>query len=213
MNEFENLLNHIKLDKLIGYLMYGTEDAIIERGESYQDRLKAAYEKLINSLEQIFPTADRQKEDLSRAVMDFSIIHNEVYLEMGLLIGFQLCQNMNKAYQNLKKEDIENILNRKEQSNTAGKEHPLLDTLFEIRISTALEDVLNEDPEYLETRKQVKKEYQKLEDCHLSSVQMEGVDNLVSAANSSGAAYGRTSYRQGFQDGIKLVSELERICA
>lgn len=37
------------------------------------------------------------------------------------------------------------------------------------------------------------------------------VDKAISAANASGAAYGATAYRQGFYDGIELVSEVTRI--
>ena len=37
------------------------------------------------------------------------------------------------------------------------------------------------------------------------------VDKAISAANASGAAYGATAYRQGFYDGITLMSEVKRI--
>ena len=37
------------------------------------------------------------------------------------------------------------------------------------------------------------------------------VDKAISATNASGAAYGATAYRQGFYDGVELVSEINRI--
>ena len=37
------------------------------------------------------------------------------------------------------------------------------------------------------------------------------VDRAISATNASGAAYGATAYKQGLYDGIKLMSEVNRI--
>lgn len=37
------------------------------------------------------------------------------------------------------------------------------------------------------------------------------VDKALSATNASGAAYGATAYKQGLYDGIKLMSEVNRI--
>lgn len=45
----------------------------------------------------------------------------------------------------------------------------------------------------------------------MSREQNKVVDKAISAANASGAAYGAVAYRQGFNDGIKLMSEVEQV--
>ena len=46
---------------------------------------------------------------------------------------------------------------------------------------------------------------------NLNKKQSKQVNKLIDAVNQSGAAYGDAAYRQGLQDGIKLVSELSQI--
>lgn len=44
--------------------------------------------------------------------MDFSITHNEVYLKMGLIIGFQLFKNMEQKNQNIDLAGMQAIINK-----------------------------------------------------------------------------------------------------
>lgn len=90
-------------------------------------------------------------------------------------------------------------------------ENSLLENLFDIQISTDLEEVLKEDAEYRETRKQIDKTFKKLKKLELSRKQMLIIDRVVSATNANGSVYGRMAYRKGFQDGIKLLSELMQL--
>lgn len=43
----------------------------------------------------------------------------------------------------------------------------------------------------------------------LTKGQMKAVDRAISAANASGAEYGKVAYNEGFYDGLKLISELK----
>lgn len=90
-------------------------------------------------------------------------------------------------------------------------ENSLLENLFDIQISTDLEEALKEDAEYRGTRKQIDKTFKKLKKLELSRKQMLIIDRVVSATNANGSVYGRMAYRKGFQDGIKLLSELMQL--
>lgn len=90
-------------------------------------------------------------------------------------------------------------------------EDNLIDILTKERINNALEDKLRLASCYLEAGNEQRKTSDKLDKIKLSKKQMKAVDRAISAANASGAAYGRVAYKQGFQDGIKLISELKQL--
>lgn len=92
----------------------------------------------------------------------------------------------------------------------ARKEN-LLDILMEERIHKDLEKALNDNELYQSAQKEVDEAINELEEAGLSREQNKVVDKAISAANASGAAYGATAYRQGFYDGIKLMSEVEQV--
>lgn len=87
----------------------------------------------------------------------------------------------------------------------------LLDILIEERIHKGLEKALNDNELYQSAQKEVDEAINELENAGLSREQNKVVDKAISAANASGAAYGATAYRQGFYDGIALLSEVKRI--
>ena len=87
----------------------------------------------------------------------------------------------------------------------------LLDILMEERIHKGLEKALNDTELYQSAQKEVDDAINELEQAGLSQEQNKVVDKAISAANASGAAYGTAAYRQGFCDGVELVSEINRI--
>ena len=91
------------------------------------------------------------------------------------------------------------------------REENLLDILAEERIHTVLQDSLNEDELYQSAEKEVDETLKELQKAGLSREQNKVVDKALSATNASGAAYGATAYKQGLYDGIKLMSEVNRI--
>lgn len=92
-----------------------------------------------------------------------------------------------------------------------AKNESLLDILMEERIHKGLEKALNDNELYQSAQKEVDGAITELEKAGLSREQNKVVDKAISAANASGAAYGATAYRQGFYDGITLMSEVKRI--
>ena len=87
----------------------------------------------------------------------------------------------------------------------------LLDILMEERIHKGLEKVLNDNEFYQSAQKEVDEAISELEKAGLSREQNKVVDKAISATNASGAAYGATAYKQGFYDGIILMSEVNQI--
>lgn len=87
----------------------------------------------------------------------------------------------------------------------------LLDILMEERIHKGLEKALNDNELYQSAQKEVDEAINELEKVGLSREQNKVVDRAISAVNASGAAYGAIAYRQGFYDGVELVSEINRI--
>ena len=87
----------------------------------------------------------------------------------------------------------------------------LLDILMEERIHKGLEKALNDNELYQSAQKEVDEAISELEKAGLNREQNKVVDRAISAANSSGAAYGATAYKQGFYDGVGLMSEVNQI--
>ena len=91
------------------------------------------------------------------------------------------------------------------------REENLLDILAKERIHTVLQDALDKDELYQSAEKEVDETLNELQKAGLSREQNKVVDKALSATNASGAAYGATAYKQGLYDGIKLMSEVNRI--
>lgn len=105
-----------------------------------------------------------------------------------------------------------NINNRRGRAfDMDTRKENLLDILMEERIHKGLEKVLDDNELYQSAQRDVDEAINELEEAGLSREQNKVVDKAISAANASGAAYGATAYRQGFYDGIELVSEVTRI--
>ena len=64
---------------------------------------------------------------------------------------------------------------------------------------------------YQASQKEIDGAINELEKAGLSREQNKVVDKVLSATNAGGAAYGATAYKQGFYDGIKLMSEINQI--
>lgn len=212
MSEFSDMLERIKIDEAIAYLMYGSESTV-EHSGTYEERIKNAYDKIFGALESMFPSANRKEDDLYNAVLDFSIVHNEVYLEMGIIIGFQMYKNMEQGYMDFEVNGMEKIMKKnlsadKETEEKPKKKESILQMLFNESIKYSLETSLQTDEEYIKARKIADEALDNTEDIGLDKKQWGTVDEAVSTANALGAEYGRAAYEQGFKDSVKLLSEL-----
>lgn len=91
------------------------------------------------------------------------------------------------------------------------KAKSLLELLTHIRILKALDRAAGKDRYYRTTLKEQNKAYDELEKAGLDKKQKRIVDNALCTINANGAAYGEVAYKLGLRDGIRLVSELNKI--
>lgn len=89
------------------------------------------------------------------------------------------------------------------------KKEKLLDVLSEERLYGALEESLKGSKEHRLAEKEHHKACDELEKVGLSKKQNKAVENALSTASHCSAVYGAVAYRQGLDDGIKLMAELK----
>lgn len=88
-----------------------------------------------------------------------------------------------------------------------GKES-LLDVIVKERTDRTLDMITAKSEEYRAALKHQNDAYAVLEKAGLSKEQMLLVDDVISATNECGTAYGMAAYRLGLNDGIRLVAEI-----
>ena len=97
MTYFQEIQNRTSLNNLVSYLMTGT-DTDEEMTGSRDELLDNAYDRLFSQLEHMYAGANRDDSKLFDAVIDFAIVHQDVYFEAGILAGFQLYKQLNSGY-------------------------------------------------------------------------------------------------------------------
>ena len=87
----------------------------------------------------------------------------------------------------------------------------LLDLLVRLRTYKALDRAAEKNRYYRATLKEQDKAYDELQKAGLDREQKRIVDRALSALNANGAAYGKVAYRLGLPDGIRLMSEVNKL--
>ena len=87
----------------------------------------------------------------------------------------------------------------------------LLDLLVRLRTYKALDRAAEKNRYYRTTLKEQDKAYDELYKAGLSREQKRIVDRALSALNANGVAYGKAAYRLGLHDGIRLMSEVNKL--
>ncbi len=216
MTEFTEVLERIDLSRIAAYFLYGSEP-MSEITDSFEERINKSYHEIFDRLEELFPSADRNSEDLQDAISKLIVTHSDVYLQMGVLIGFQLYKILDQGYHNPKSAGIEKVLKNymaslknpaENKTGDAPEENSILKQIFEERKFSSLEEALNQNEGYQNARKEYQAKMDQLEQCGLSAEQKKAVDKAVSAANATGSEYGAAAYQMGFHDARKLMLEL-----
>lgn len=96
---------------------------------------------------------------------------------------------------------------RKSGKNTVS----LLEQLAKVRTSNALDKTVGKSKAYQDALKQQDKAFDILDKSVLNKKQRSIVDDAISAANHCGAVYGAVAYRLGLHDGIRLMSEVNKL--
>lgn len=201
-NELKKMLKKVNLEQVVAYLLYDT-DAENKNEEIYENKVENSYNTFFECIEKVYPFVNRNEGKLWDAVTEFASVHDEVYFEFGIIVGFRLYKNLEQGFKKLYSESKE-----KSFTNMRKKYDDLFKEFFSQRMEKALEESIRTDEKYNEARKIANMEQDKLNKIVLDKAQWQLMDNAISAANALGAEYGRAAYYQGFQDAIKLVSEL-----
>lgn len=111
MSELTGLLGKIKLENIMASLIYG-EDKEKKIFENYGKEIDNSYIEIFEKLESLYSEADRGDDKLFDAVVGFAALHDDIYFEAGVLVGFQLFKSLEQGYQKHSQGDIQSILEK-----------------------------------------------------------------------------------------------------
>ena len=106
MEDFKQILKRVNFDGMISYLMYGVSSKEKQEG-TYEERVQDAYDRIFDDLEGKFATANREDDALYDIVLKFAMALSEVYMEMGVTVGFQLFKNFESNCKNFEAPGLE----------------------------------------------------------------------------------------------------------
>lgn len=84
----------------------------------------------------------------------------------------------------------------------------MLRVICELRTDKALEEMLRTDKDYQNQKVEINRLIDRIEELGLHPKQWEAVDKALSACNDRGSEYERAAYCLGFQDAVRLGTEL-----
>lgn len=200
MSELTEMLEKIRLESLMGFLIYGT-DSGRKKFEDYEKEIEKSYDEIYGKLEYLYSEADRKDDKLVGIIIDFATLHDNIYFEAGVLVGFQLFRNLEQEYYKHGENSILNIV------SDTKKQKTVLEEMTEYRMDTALEETLKKDKKYQEVTKRISEKINKVEKNDFSDKQWKIVDDALSACNERSSEYGRAAYQQGLLDAVNLFKE------
>ncbi|GEM_PF-3065873 len=109
MSELHDMMERSMLESLMPYILYGS-DSTKERISTYEREVNSSYERFFCKLEAMFPTADRHNDEFYGTVLDFAVMHDEIFLEIGLLAGFNICKDLSEGYNALKTPEFQTMI-------------------------------------------------------------------------------------------------------
>lgn len=213
MCELLKRLKRSNLESIVSYLI----SEVGENGELYQnydEEVEHSYEELFTGIEKLYPQATRKDNRLFNILAEFTAIHDSIYFEAGLLIGFHIYGEFEDTYTRHSKNDFTALLQRLEKKKqvfpVVEKEDTdsLLEILAKQRMDTILEEVLRADSNYQKVNEQTQRKVKRIEKAGLTKAQWHIIDTALSACNERCSDYGRMAYMLGFKDGVKMFEEL-----
>lgn len=109
MSEFDNIFERIEIKELAPYFLYGGE-SIIKSTENYEQIVKKSFKKALEDLKGLCENTNEDEEKLINILFEYGGAYSNVYLQIGVLIGFQLFKVMEQDYCKSKEIGTENIL-------------------------------------------------------------------------------------------------------
>lgn len=95
MHEISDVWKRSKFNNILSYLIYvtGENEAMVE---SYDNTIDESYETLFNDIENLYMDDDREDNKHIDIMSEFACIHDDIYFEAGMLVGFQLYKDLKK---------------------------------------------------------------------------------------------------------------------
>ena len=156
MSELKELLEKVKLENIMAFMIYGA-DSRRDAFENYEKEIEKSYDEIFYRLEHLYSEADRKDDKLFDVVADFAMLHDDIYFEAGVLVGFQLFKNLEQEYQKHGEDSILNIVLKPK-----GKKS-VLEEIAGYRMDTALEETLRTDKKYQEATKRISEKVKKVD--------------------------------------------------
>lgn len=207
MHEISDVLKRSKFSNILSYLIYATgeDDTMIE---SYDSAIDESYETFFDDIESMFSDADREDNKLFDIISEFACVHDDIYFEAGMLVGFQLYKELNEKYEHHADKDITAVLQKRKQPFATDHEassSSVLESFCMHRLNTALEESLRKDKSYQKKEEEIHKAIMHIDKIGLPHNQWKIVDRALSASNARNSEYGEKAYMQGFKDVVNLI--------
>ena len=207
MSEFTEIIKKLNLENLMSYLIYGM-DFSRESFENYEEKIENSFERLFDRLEQLYDGADRNDNRLFDTVSDFALLHDDIYFEAGVIIGFELVKILENGYQKHKAGDIEKILKFSNDLRKAEEKQTVMQQIIQERMDTALEETLRGKRTYQDLNKRVEKKLKELDKNKFTSEKWVIIDEVLSENNEKSSEYGRMAYQQGLLDTLNFLKNV-----
>lgn len=112
MNIYTETIEKLDIKALASFLLYNSGAGDIEALDHVNEKIEASYTVLFDNLEEMFPEADRDNDRLFNTVTDFVKLHDEIYFQAGLILGFQLFKTLEQSYSSLDENFVRSIMEK-----------------------------------------------------------------------------------------------------
>lgn len=144
MHEISDVLKRGKISNILSYLIFATgeNEAMVE---SYDSAIDESYETFFADIESLYTDARREDNKPFDIISEFACVHDDIYFEAGMLVGFQLYKELTEKHEHHADKDISAILERRKQPlDTDHESCSTLESFCMHRLNTALSVALSD---------------------------------------------------------------------
>ena len=100
MKMIQTIMEKSKIESIISYLLF--DDMPKEKIDNYEDKITESYQEFFDGLEKMFLEASRDNDDLFEMVADFAALHDEIFLTIGITIGYNLNKELETTWNRIR---------------------------------------------------------------------------------------------------------------
>lgn len=153
MYEISDVLKRSKFSNILSYLTCGTGENEA-MAESYDCVINKSYQIFFADIEKLYTGADREDNELFDIISEFACIHDGIYFESGMIVGFQLYKELTEKYEHHAAKDITAILEKRKQLlDTDHEASSALELFCMQRLNTTLEKSIRKGKSYQKKRR------------------------------------------------------------